>query len=155
MGKMKAEIKHDNHDKEYSRRELLQMAVPKGIFPSEEKLILNKTECSGCAICAQECLTGALTVEGEKSISLVFRYQKCDACGECVEICPEKCLKLESGKNESPQVILFEDEYAHCTKCGVVIGSKSMIKNIQSKFVNSGQTIMENLSRCPACKGKK
>jgi ferredoxin len=155
MGKMKAEVKHDGHDKEYSRRELLQMVVPKGIFPSEEKLTLNKTECSGCAICAQECLTGALTVEGEESISLVFRYQKCNACGECVEICPEKCMKLESGKNESPQVILFEDEYARCTKCGVVIGSKSMIKNIQSKFVNSSQTIMENLSRCPACKGKK
>lgn len=153
MSKTKAAAKNDIEDKEYSRRELLQMVVPKAIFPNKGRLTIDKEKCSGCALCAQECLTGALTVEGDESISLVFHAQKCDFCGECIEICPEKCLYIETGKNTLSPEILFEDEFARCTKCGVVIGSKAMIGKIESKFESSNQKTIANLYRCPACKG--
>jgi len=149
---MKPAVENESDIKEFSRRELLHMAVPKGIFPNKRRLLINKMECTGCALCAQECVTGALAVEGDESINLVFDYQKCDSCGTCIEICPEKCMKLESGKYESSPVTLFEDEFARCTKCGVVIGSKSMLKKLLAKFNVENKNISANLYRCPACK---
>ncbi len=155
MNKAIATETNDNQEREYSRRELLKMLVPKEIFPAKGILTIDKTRCSGCALCAQECATGALTVEGEDSIRILFHFQLCDSCGECVSICPEKCLKLEDRIEKKPLVVLFEDEYARCSKCGVVIGSQAMIKQIRAKFINGDPKIIENLSRCPACKGKK
>jgi len=146
---------NDIREKEYSRRELLKMVVPNGVFTDKRRLIIDKLKCTGCAICAQECLTGALSAQGEESIKIVFHYQICDSCGECTEICPDKCIQLESGIQEEPQVVLFEDEYARCNRCGVIIGSAAMIKKIQMKLNNSDPEITENISRCPACKGKK
>jgi formate hydrogenlyase subunit 6/NADH:ubiquinone oxidoreductase subunit I len=142
-------------DREYSRRELFKIAVPRGVLPAKGHLTLDRSKCSACVLCAGECPSGALTAEGEESLSLVFRQEKCDSCGLCVKVCPEDCLKLESGAGEATPVVLYEDEFARCRNCGVVIGSRALIERVRAKLGKSDAMIVHQLRLCPFCKGKK
>jgi formate hydrogenlyase subunit 6/NADH:ubiquinone oxidoreductase subunit I len=139
---------------EITRRELFRMVTPRGVFPSQGRLTLDRTKCSACVLCAQECSTGALAVEGTESVRLVFREELCDSCGLCVEVCPEQCLTLEHGRGNTGEVVLFEDEFARCTRCGVVIGSRAMIGQVSSKLGKVDAQMARELWLCPACKVK-
>jgi ferredoxin len=142
-------------DREYTRRELLEMAIPKGIIRQKGHLVLDKTKCSSCVLCAGECPTGALKAEGEESVSLVFSNEKCDSCALCVKICPEKCLELKPGEGGKSPEILMEDDFARCKNCGVVIGSRVMLARVSDKLRNSDPLLVHKLQLCPFCKGKK
>ncbi len=144
----------DGFAREVTRREMLRMVVPSGVFPSKGHLILDRIQCSACALCAQECLTGALTVDGTESVSLTFQDDLCDSCGLCLDICPEKCLKLESGNGKAGTVILFSDDFARCQECGAVIGSRAMVERVRSKLGVADSTIVAKQQLCPECKGR-
>jgi len=135
-----------------SRRELLQKLSPLG------RVSLDATKCTGCALCTQECPTGALTVllgEESDTFRLLFKHGVCVACGKCVEICPEKALRverlLEPDKLEG-QSVLFEDEIARCSRCGCAIGPKTMIEKLQARVTASGHSITAQFGLCPKCK---
>jgi ferredoxin len=139
-------------ERQITRRELFRMVVPRGVFPTKGDLVLDPIKCTACALCAQECPTGALTVDGTESVSFVFCEDLCDSCGLCIKICPEQCLKLERGTGKSGTVVLLEDEFARCTNCGAVIGSRAMIRQISSKLSKTDFTITSELQLCPECK---
>ncbi len=143
-----------NTAEEYTRRELFQMTVPRGLFPTRGLLVLDKVKCSACALCVQECPTGALIVDGTESITLIFHENLCDSCGLCLKVCPEQCLKLERGSEKAESFVFFKDEFARCKECGVVIGSQAMINRIHSKLGINDSTLARGLQLCPECKGK-
>jgi len=141
--------------RELSRRELLRMVVPgKGLLVSP-RLMLDRERCSACALCARDCPNEAITASGEDGVRLIFRSDLCDACGVCVENCPEKCLRLEQGdkQGEAP-VLLFQDEFARCQRCGSIIGSKAMIQRVTSKLQAGDAALAARIQLCPVCKGK-
>lgn len=139
---------------EISRRELLQRLSPLG------KVNLDTAKCTGCGLCARECPTGALRImlsEEPDAFRLLFQHGGCVACGQCVETCPEKCLQverlLELDKMAS-QSVLFEDRIARCSRCGVTIGTKSMIDKLQARIIASGHSSNLRFGLCPDCKAQ-
>ena len=139
------------HKREFTRRELFKLVVPRNVLPSRGRLILDRTKCTMCTLCTQECLSGALIVDGVESVSLVFEEDKCDSCGLCIKVCPENCLKLERSGEKTGKVILIEDEFARCTRCGKIIGPKTMINKIGLKLSKVDPAL---LWLCPECKGE-
>ena len=141
-------------ESEITRRELLKRLSPFGMVE------LDSSQCTGCGLCALECLTGALTISvGEETdaLQLLFRYDHCVACNCCVEICPEKCLRveriLELDKMDS-QSVLFEDEIIRCSGCDSPVGSRAMINGIKAKVLAAGQFSSSQFELCPGCKAK-
>ncbi len=134
-----------------SRRDLFKMASPMG------KVEINKSECSGCGLCAVSCPSRALnmTLSDGENYQLLFSHGRCDACGQCVQLCPEKCLKLEHtlelDKVNEP-VVLFEGAVARCRECGRVLGSMMMIDKLRARILAAGQTLVSQLELCPECK---
>ena len=146
-----------------SRRDLFRLLLPRerGIFSG--RLELDTQKCSLCGACATGCSSGALKMEDDKKISLIFREDLCDTCGRCREVCPEKCLKLErafttNGKQVAPAV-LIENKLACCSRCGVVVGSQAMIERVRTELkkqsvVSTGVVNKRDTAPllCPACK---
>lgn len=145
-------FKPTGQKQEITRRDLFKAAIPRHIFPTRGSLVVDKTKCTVCTLCAQECVSGALVVEGEGALNLVFREEKCDSCGQCVKICPENCLKLDKGTGNDEPLVLLDDEFARCTRCGKIIGPKVMINKIGQKL---GKTDQTTLWLCPECKVTK
>ncbi len=141
--------------REMSRRELFRMVVPKGDILTGTTVVLDVDRCSACTLCARDCPTGAITAAGDASVRLSFHSTLCDGCGVCVEVCPEKCLQLKQDKaGTHTDVVLFQDEFARCEKCGSVIGSKAMIKRVRSKLRTDDASLAAKIQLCPVCKGK-
>ncbi len=57
----------------------------------EADLVLTSEKCQGCGICAKNCPTGALILDGDK---VTFNDEKCIYCRECEAICPVTAIKL-------------------------------------------------------------
>ena len=58
-------------------------------------LAIDDTQCIGCGICADVCLTGAL-VMGLSDLRPVWRAEPCSACGDCVCECPTTAIRLNT-----------------------------------------------------------
>ncbi len=141
--------------REMSRRELFRMAVPKRNLLTGTVIVLDAEYCSACTLCARDCPSGAISASGDLSVRLSFNSTLCDGCGVCLEVCPEKCLQLKQGKaGTQTDVVLFQDEFARCDKCGSVIGSKAMIKRVRSKLRADDASLAAKIQLCPVCKGK-
>jgi ferredoxin len=148
---------------EISRRELFQRLLPFDALASSPGLRIDSTRCSACGLCARDCATGALTIAGKEAVKLVFRQASCDACGRCLEVCPEQCLKLErlalslsngTTQKDAAPVVLFEDGFALCTKCGAVVGSRAMLERVRSKLEGKDSALAARMQLCPACRGR-
>ena len=53
---------------------------------------VNREECAGCGVCADECPYGAIFIDPVDMVAL-----KCDLCGghpQCVDICPAQVLTI-------------------------------------------------------------
>jgi len=142
----------DSNKDKISRRELLEKLSPLG------RVTLDDTKCTGCALCTQECPTGALAVRKDDKSAiyrLIFKHGICVACGKCAEICPENALKVErllEPDNITSESVLFEDEIARCTRCGAPIGPRKMLDKLQARIKTAGHAVNEQFELCPKCK---
>lgn len=60
-----------------------------------EKPIVDKSLCSGCEVCVEECPNTCLEiVEG---VAELVRPEDCDGCGSCAEVCPSEAIHMEEG----------------------------------------------------------
>jgi ferredoxin len=122
------------------------------------KLTLDAAKCTGCAVCAAQCPTDALTdLKVADSCKLVFRQESCVGCGQCVDVCPEKCLHLtkvlEVDKlNHEPQMI-FEGEFVHCRVCGAPFAPRAMIESVRARMGATGEAALR-METCPKCRMK-
>ena len=122
------------------------------------KLVLDATKCTGCAVCAGQCPTDALTdVKVTDSCKLVFRQESCVGCGQCVDVCPEKCLQLtkvlEVNKlNHEPQT-MFEGDFVHCRVCGTPFAPRAMIESVRARLGTTGEAA-QRMEICPKCRMK-
>ncbi len=141
--------------RDVSRRDLFKMMVPKTSLQTGAIVVLDKGLCSACGLCARDCPSGAIAASGDTAIRISFRSSLCDACGVCVEVCPEKCLTLnQSGAQDGSDIVLFQDEFARCEKCGSVTGSKAMIARVRSRLQAGDGSLGAKIQLCPVCKGK-
>ena len=122
------------------------------------KITLDATKCTGCAVCAAQCPTDALTdLKARDSSKLVFRQESCVGCGQCVDVCPEQCLHLtkvlEVDKlNHEPQMI-FEGDFVHCRVCGTPFAPKAMIESVRARLGVTGEAA-QRMETCPKCRMK-
>ena len=141
-------------EREMSRRDLFRMMVPKTSLMKGTVVALDKDRCSACALCARECPSEAIVASGDTGVRISFRGALCDGCGVCAEICPEKCIQLSQvGEVSESNVVLFQDEFARCEKCGSVLGSKAMIARVRARLQAAG-SLGAKIQLCPVCKGK-
>jgi formate hydrogenlyase subunit 6/NADH:ubiquinone oxidoreductase subunit I len=142
-------------ERDISRRELFKMVVPGRSLLAHARVELDRELCSACALCARDCPTGAIVASGDDGVRLTFRSSLCDACGVCLEACPEKCLRLEQDdKAADGAVLLFQDGFARCERCGSIIGSRAMIQRVRSKLLTSDAALASKIQLCPVCKAR-
>lgn len=142
-------------EREMSRRDLFRMMVPKTSLMKGTVVALDKDRCSACALCARECPSEAIVASGDTGVRISFRGALCDGCGVCAEICPEKCIQLSQvGEVRESNVVLFQDEFARCEKCGSVIGSKAMIERVRARLQTGAGSLGARIQLCPVCKGR-
>ena len=122
------------------------------------KITLDASKCTGCAVCAAQCPTDALTdLKSTDSSRLVFRQESCVGCGQCVDVCPEKCLHLTkvlevSKLNHEPQMI-FQGDFVHCRVCGTPFAPKAMIESVRARLGTTGEAA-QRMEICPKCRMK-
>ena len=120
------------------------------------KVTLDASKCTGCAVCAAQCPTDALTdLRATDSARLVFRQESCVGCGQCVDVCPEKCLQLtrvlEVSKLNHELQMIFEGELAHCRVCGTPFAPKAMIESVRARLGTTGEAA-QRMEICPKCR---
>jgi len=122
------------------------------------KIALDASKCTGCAVCAAQCPTDALTdLKSTDSSRLVFHQESCVGCGQCVDVCPEKCLHLTKvlevdRLSHEPQVI-FEGEFVHCRVCGTPFAPRAMIESVRARLGATGEAALR-METCPKCRMK-
>ena len=122
------------------------------------KITLDATKCTGCAVCASQCPTDALTdLNATDASRLVFRQESCVGCGQCVDVCPEKCLHLTkvlevSKLNHEPQTI-FEGDFVHCRVCGAPFAPRAMMESVKARLGATGEAA-QRMETCPKCRMK-
>jgi len=122
------------------------------------KIALDAGKCTGCAVCAAQCPTDALTdLKAADSSQLVFRQESCVGCGQCVDVCPEKCLQLTkvlevSKLNHEPQMI-FQGEFIHCRVCGAPFAPRAMVESVRARLGTTGEAA-QRMEICPKCRMK-
>ncbi|MBE6502600.1 MAG: 4Fe-4S dicluster domain-containing protein, partial [Methanobrevibacter thaueri] len=55
------------------------------------ELSISTTKCQACAICAKNCPTEALTLNGDK---IGYDSEKCIYCRNCESICPLDAIRI-------------------------------------------------------------
>ena len=143
------------------RRDLFRLLLPRDGTVFTGRVGLDTQKCSLCGLCAAGCPTGAIKTSVDEKMMLVFREDLCDACGHCAEVCPEQCLSLERAlavdKKQAASVVLIEDGFARCSRCGSVVGPQAMIARIRLKLGDSDSPTSSGVRHaalllCPACK---
>jgi formate hydrogenlyase subunit 6/NADH:ubiquinone oxidoreductase subunit I len=63
-------------------------------------LVENQPEqCTGCALCAYVCTTGAVAVERDaEGFRWSYEPGQCTFCARCVQRCPKKALSMQSSR---------------------------------------------------------
>jgi len=61
------------------------------VSPQCVKAIVDKEECTGCALCYEICPAGAISVDGSANIDPA----KCTACLACVKQCPQGAIAVK------------------------------------------------------------
>jgi ferredoxin len=134
-------------------------AVAKGIAPFG-RVKVDGSQCTGCGLCTNDCLSGALTIchdVKEGSYQLTFKHGVCVACGACEKSCPEHCLHLERilevDRATEPPAVIFQDRVPRCRQCGIPLFPQAMIDRLRARLSATGETLWQ-FDLCPSCRMK-
>lgn len=79
---------------------------------SSSQPFVDRDNCRGCGVCAQNCAHDAISVTGKKAS---IDYSKCVGCGQCVA----SCLFGAVGYDQDPDIVLLNEKIAEYTKAVV------------------------------------
>lgn len=119
-----------------------EQTMPAGDTPFASVQV-HAVRCSGCALCARFCPTGALDFASEEeSFRLQFQPALCLDCHICVVACPEDAVQLGDTLNPSDltaqaAALLVEGTLTRCVDCGAPT----------ARYVSNEQP-----ARCYACR---
>ena len=68
------------------------------------EIMLNLDKCTGCRTCVEACPEGAISMQGDKSVT---DRERCTGCGACADVCPYEARTL-MGKDMTAGEV-FED----------------------------------------------
>ncbi|NHJ85019.1 MAG: DUF362 domain-containing protein [Asgard group archaeon] len=71
-------------------------------------------KCTACGICAENCVTNAITVEDYAIVD----DEKCVGCAYCIGICPEKAFRVPFGVRRGKEFIEKITDYAKAATIG-------------------------------------
>lgn len=54
--------------------------------------IIDKSKCTGCGACVDECPSEAIAIQDDKA---AVDVDACVDCGVCVDACPEEAISME------------------------------------------------------------
>lgn len=116
--------------------------------------------CTGCAMCAARCPTGALAAAHGNRLSITFDSSRCTACAQCLLGCPEAdrgairlsaavdFRRLRAGVGE-----LFGDEEVLCSACGKPVAPEAMMARMRELLDDDG-SLLDVIGRtCIDCRG--
>lgn len=135
---------------------VVHAASPTGIVE------IDPGTCTGCAMCAERCPTGALTRQvGGDRVAITFDAARCTACELCLGGCPEieaGTISLVRGVDlarlGSGRVQLFADEQVRCEVCGQAVAPAAMLARVRAMLGGDHAGTMDLVSRrCSECRG--
>ena len=94
---------------------------PEGISPDPQLSVVPEN-CIGCASCLGTCKTGALALNGKRTI--VIDRPRCTACGDCAPACDPRALEMvgrTASVDEVIAVVLRDREYYLASGGGVTL----------------------------------
>lgn len=63
----------------------------------KHKIIIDRENCIGCSLCANDCVAHNITIEDQKANVIT---NDCIMCGHCVAICPKGAVSISGYKTE-------------------------------------------------------
>jgi ferredoxin len=102
-----------------------EQTVPAGDLPFASVQV-STARCSGCALCARFCPTGALDfTTADNTFQLEFQPAICLDCGICLQACPEDAVQLDETLNATSltahaSTLLVAGTLTPCLDCGAL-----------------------------------
>ncbi|MBF2761420.1 MAG: 4Fe-4S dicluster domain-containing protein [Ectothiorhodospiraceae bacterium AqS1] len=118
--------------------------------------------CTLCMGCVSVCPASALQAGGDEP-RLSFIEANCVQCGLCESACPESCIHptpryLFDREERRRTRTLNEDRPFHCTQCGKVFGTFSLIMRMQERLSTHSMFqapgALDRLQMCEDCRVK-
>lgn len=104
-------------------------------------VIIEITQCTGCAACQAGCSFGAIEIDG----GIAVITDQCICCGACVEECPVQAIKLE---NEDNLMTPAKEEFPLEAYQGVWVFAElrqGAIMNIALELLGEGKKLADTL----------
>jgi NAD-dependent dihydropyrimidine dehydrogenase PreA subunit len=64
-------------------------------------LYIDRTACTGCGVCVDACLTGAISLDENESVSAI-EPALCNECLDCLEVCPNDAIQRAESLDLAP-----------------------------------------------------
>ncbi|TEB07597.1 Acryloyl-CoA reductase electron transfer subunit beta [Pelotomaculum schinkii] len=104
-------------------------------------VIIEITQCTGCAACQAGCTFGAIEIDG----GIAVITDKCICCGACVEECPVQAIRLE---NEDNLITPAKEKFPLEAYQGVWVFAElrhGAIMNIALELLGEGRKLADTL----------
>lgn len=64
---------------------------------NKHEILIDKSKCIGCSLCANDCVAHNITIENQKANVIA---NDCIMCGHCVAVCPKSAVSISGYETE-------------------------------------------------------
>lgn len=64
---------------------------------NKHEILIDKSKCIGCSLCANDCVAHNITLENQKANVIA---NDCIMCGHCVAVCPKSAVSISGYETE-------------------------------------------------------